>query len=190
MAGVEHMADSSTDRFDTLVGPHLGTLFRVAYRLVRNTADAEDLVQDTCIAACEHPVDVSSAQHPVRWLLRVQHNCFLDAARRRRRSPIVALEEVEGAQALPSEMPNPEELLQQTDGERALERAFLHLEPMQRTLLVLRAEGHDLAEIEAITGVGREVLRARLHRARRSLAQRLDEETGASLHAARAGSEA
>ena len=188
MAGVENMADSSTERFDTLVAPHLGTLFRVAYRLVRNTADAQDLVQDTCIAACEHPADVSAAQHPVRWLLRVQHNCFLDAARRRRRSPMVALEEVEGALALPSEMPSPEELLQQADEERALERAFLQLEPMQRTLLVLRAEGHDLAGIEAITGIGREVLRARLHRARRSLAQRLTEQTGAPPHAARAGS--
>jgi DNA-directed RNA polymerase specialized sigma24 family protein len=46
-------------------------------------------------------------------------------------------------------------------------------------LLTLRAEGHGLGEIEAITGISREVLRARLHRARRSLAQRLSESDAA-----------
>lgn len=181
------MADPGTERFDALVAPHLATLFRVAYRLVRNTADAQDLVQDTCIAACEHPTDVAAAEHPRRWLLRVLHNCFIDGARRRKRSPLVALEEA-AALTLPGESPGPEELLQQADGERALELAFLQLEPAQRTLLVLRAEGHDLAEIQAITGIGREVLRARLHRARRSLAQRLNEQTGDSQQTLRAGS--
>jgi len=182
------MAESGTDRFDALVAPHLGTLFRVAYRLVRNTADAQDLVQDTCIAACENPADITATAHPVRWLLRVLHNRFIDGARRRKRSPLLALEELDESLALPSDAPTPEELLQQADGERSLEQAFLELEPMQRTLLVLRAEGHDLPEIEAITGIGREVLRARLHRARRSLAQRLNEQTGAPPHAVRARS--
>ena len=96
--------------------------------------------------------------------------------------------EMAGAPGWPSDAPGPEELLQQADGEQALERAFLQLDPAQRTLLVLRAEGHDLAAIEAITGIGREVLRARLHRARRSLAQRLNEQKGAADSAIRAGS--
>jgi RNA polymerase sigma-70 factor (ECF subfamily) len=182
------MPDAKVDRFDALVAPHLATLFRVAYRLVRNTADAQDLVQDTCIAACEHRADVGAADHSVRWLLRVLHNCFIDGARQRQRSPLVALEEVDGALGLPSDAPGPEELLQQADGEQALERAFLQLDPAQRTLLVLRAEGHDLAAIEAITGIGREVLRARLHRARRSLAQRLNEQKGTADSTIRTGS--
>jgi DNA-directed RNA polymerase specialized sigma24 family protein len=41
---------------------------------------------------------------------------------------------------------------------------------------VLRAEGHDLTEIQGITGIAKEVLRARLHRARRSLARHMDEQ--------------
>jgi DNA-directed RNA polymerase specialized sigma24 family protein len=59
---------------------------------------------------------------------------------------------------------------------------------MQRTLLSLRAEGYDLTEIEAITGISREVLRARLHRARRSLAQRITEQMRTAPQAVRAGS--
>jgi RNA polymerase sigma-70 factor, ECF subfamily len=177
----EAMPELPTDRFDTLVAPHLATLFRVAWRLTRNTADAQDLVQDTCIAACENPRDVRDAEQPLRWLLRVLHNRFIDTARRRKRSPFVVLDEIAAATRLVSEAPGPLELLQQADGEQQLERAFLLLEETQRTLLTLRAEGYDLAEIEAITGIDREVLRARLHRARRSLAQHLAQPVATDL---------
>jgi RNA polymerase sigma-70 factor, ECF subfamily len=181
------MADSRTAQFDALVAPHLEVLFRVAYRLVRNTPDAQDLVQDTCIAAGEHLADLAAADHPSRWLLRVLQNRFIDGARRRKHSPFVALSDAENVEQLACAQPNPEELLQQADAEHSLHRAFLQLEDMQRTLLSLRAEGYDLAEIEAITGIGREVLRARLHRARRSLANRINEQSSAAPLAFRAG---
>lgn len=183
------MRRNGTEQFDVLVAPHLTVLFRVAYRLVRNTADAQDLVQDTCIAACEHPADLDAAQHPVRWLLRVLQNRFIDGMRRHRRSPIVALEDVNGAARIVSSEPDPEAVLTQDEGERALHQAFMRLDPAQRTLLSLRGEGYDLAEIEAITGIGREVLRARLHRARRSLAQHLNTQAP-QAQPARAGSNA
>lgn len=181
------MSQFRTARFDALVAPHMSMLFRVAHRLTRNAHDAQDLVQDTCVAACEHPAALDAAQHPERWLLRVLHNRFIDAARRNQRAPVKPLEDAAAAGRLASEVPGPEELLQQADGERAFEQAFLQLEPAQRTLLTLRAEGHGLEEIEAITGIGRDVLRARLHRARRALAQRLNE-SGTAPQVVRAGS--
>jgi RNA polymerase sigma-70 factor (ECF subfamily) len=174
------MPETGTDRFDALVAPHLGTLYRVAWRLTRNAADAQDLVQDTCIAACEHGAAVGTADHPVRWLLRVLHNRFIDRARHRQRSTLVTLDEADAAAPLVSDAPGPEELQQQADAERGLQSAYLRLENDQRTLLVLRAEGYDLTEIEVITGIHKEVLRARLHRARRSLARHLDQQAGAA----------
>lgn len=184
------MPQSRTDRFDRLVAPHLDTLLRVAWRLVRNAADAQDLVQDTCIAACEHPAQMDAARHPARWLLRVLHNRFLDRARQQRRSPLVAIEDADAQAPLVCEAPGPEESLLRTEAERALEEAYLKLEDTQRTLLVLRAEGYDLVEIESITGIGREVLRARLHRARRSLARHLEAASAVTPGSARARSNA
>jgi len=181
------MPDTGTNPFHRLVVPHLATLFRVAWRLTRNTPDAQDLVQDTCITAWEHPADLEGATQPLHWLLRVLNNRFIDGARRRRRSPLAAVAGTDAVAHMVSAEPNPEESLQQAEGEQRLERAFLQLEQAQRALLTLRAEGHDLAEIEAITGIGREALRARLHRARRSLAAHLHEHTGAAP-GARAGS--
>ena len=153
----------------------MDVLLRVAWRLTRNRHDAQDLVQDTCVAACEHPAEVEAAAHPVRWLLRVLHNRFIDAARRRKRNPLQPLEELPAALRVPSEAPGPEQLQQQADDERAFVQAFLQLDDIQRTLLTLRAEGHDLEAIEAITGIAGDALRSRLHRARRSLARYLNE---------------
>jgi RNA polymerase sigma-70 factor (ECF subfamily) len=150
----------------------MSMLLRLAHRLTRNPQDARDLVQDMCVAACEHPADLEASTHPVRWLLRVLHNRFIDLARRQRRNPLVALEDVDD-RPLASDLPGPDQLQEQVDDERAFVSAFLQLDTVQRTLLTLRAEGHDLAEIEAVTGIDREVLRGRLHRARRSLARYL-----------------
>jgi len=181
------MAQSRTEQFDGLVAPHMAMLYRVAYRLLRNAHDAQDLVQDTCVVACENPAQLGAAEHPGRWLLRFLHNRFIDGDRRSRKVPFVALEDPDVPGRLASDEPGPEELLQQADGEHTFQLAFLQLDPVHRTLLTLRAEGHGLGEIEAITGIAREVLRARLHRARRTLAQKLNE-SGAPQPAVRAGS--
>jgi RNA polymerase sigma-70 factor, ECF subfamily len=164
------MQNSRQKQLDTLVAPHLDALFRMAYHLVRNATDAQDLVQDTCVAACGNLEALAAADSPLRWLLRVQHNRFIDMHRRRSRTPLVAVEEEDTA-ALVSDLPDPEQLLQQLQSEALLERAFLQLEGPQRMLLSLRAEGYELPEIEAITGVEREALGARLRRARLRLAQ-------------------
>lgn len=167
--------DSGQDRFKSYVAPHLEVLFRVAYRLLRSTPDAQDLVQDVCLTACGRLQEIAAADSPRSWLLSVLHNRFIDGQRRRRRSPVVPADETEEVITLAADGFDPEELLQQFQNEQALEQAFLELNDTQRTLLSLRAEGYELPEIEAITGIDRKVLSARLNRARVSLAQRLIE---------------
>lgn len=105
------IADKGTGHFDKLVAPHLPILFRVAWRLLRNVADAEDLVQDTCVAACENVATLAAAKHPIHWLLRVLHNRFIDRARRIRRSPILTMEVAEVVDAIADEAPGPEPVM-------------------------------------------------------------------------------
>ena len=63
------MADQRPTAFDTRIAPQLPLLFRAAWRLTGNRADAEDLVQDTCVLACENFKALGEADHPDRWLL-------------------------------------------------------------------------------------------------------------------------
>lgn len=182
------MTDFGKGPFYTLVAPHLDRLFRVACRLLGNTADARDLVQDTCVIACENLPELAANSNPERWLLRVQRNRFIDRARRRQRAPVVTLKVPARTERLASTEAGPEELLQREDEERVLDLAFQRLDDTHRLLLSLRAEGYGLAEIEAITGIGKDVLRARLHRARRSLAQHLEARQDPAQHPTLIGS--
>jgi RNA polymerase sigma factor (sigma-70 family) len=183
------MRDSGQDQFVAIVAPHLEALFRVAWRLLRNTADAQDLVQDTCVIACSKLPEIAAASSPLHWLLCVLQNRFIDGHRRRRRSPIVSVEESEDVVALASDGFDPEELLQQFQDEQLLQQAFLQLNDTHRTLLSLRAEGYELPEIEAITGIDRKVLSSRLKRARITLAQRLIEQKSMAANTRRLGSQ-
>jgi RNA polymerase sigma-70 factor (ECF subfamily) len=165
------MQSSRHKQFDTLVSPHLETLYRMAYRLVRNAADAQDLVQDTCVAACSSLDTLAAADSALAWLLRVQHNRFIDACRRRGRSPLMGSEESDDVAQIVSELPDPEQMLQQLQSEQQLERAFLQLDGMQRALLSLCAEGYSLPEMQGVLGVEGNALSARLYRARLRLAR-------------------
>jgi RNA polymerase sigma-70 factor (ECF subfamily) len=160
MPGIDHR------RFSALIEPHLDALFRAAYRLTRHRADAEDLVQETCVRACER---LAELREPVKsWLLRVMHNLFVDGARRARVSPIGVAGDAEFAAAACGN-PTPEESLEAGQRALQLEQAWRRLEPGQQFLLGLRAEGYTLPEIAGITSIPVEALSMRLHRARQNL---------------------
>ena len=166
------MSHPDARRFEILIEPHLDALFRAAYRLARNRADAEDLVQETCVRAYERIAEPRDPQLVKPWLLRVMHNVFIDGVRRAR---IVSLASSGDGEGVPSSAahPSPEESLGIAEREEQLHRAWLKLDRNQRALLALRAEGYSVQEISEITGVDGEALNARLYRARRNLARHL-----------------
>lgn len=170
------MPDTDAKRFHRLVEPHLDALFRAAFRLVGNTSGAEDLVQETCIRALPRIHELCEVGRPRSWLLRVQHNLFLDAVRRERRSPIDATDDVAALAADVCGDDGPEQGLLRDQGEEELHSAWLKLDPGHRSMLALRAEGYSLDEIAEITGIEKEMLTSRLYRARVSLLKHLREE--------------
>jgi RNA polymerase sigma-70 factor (ECF subfamily) len=159
-------------RFEILIEPHLDALFRAAYRLARNRADAEDLVQETCVRAYEHIAEPRDPKLVKPWLLRVMHNLFIDGVRRARIVSLASSGDDEEAASSAAHQ-SPEESLNTAEREEQLHRAWLKLDRNHRALLALQAEGYSVKEISEITGVDSEALNARLYRARRNLARYL-----------------
>jgi RNA polymerase sigma-70 factor (ECF subfamily) len=171
------MPGTENGRFRKLIEPHLDSLFRAAYRLSRHRADAEDLVQETCMRACQRINELDESQSVKSWLLRVLHNVFVDGARRAQSTPIDRFASgTDLAAVAVSSDPTPEESLHAAQREALLEHAWLKLERGQRALLALRAEGYSLSEISTITGIAMDALTMRLYRARRNLTRCLKEE--------------
>jgi RNA polymerase sigma-70 factor (ECF subfamily) len=173
------MSDTAENRFDRLIAPHFEALFRAAYRLTGNRPDAEDLVQEVCLRAYPKLAELQKLEYVKGWLLRVQYRVFIDVKRRRERSPLRPLStELESSDYMISTEPGPDE---QTDGllsNERLQQAWTQLERTQQALLALHAEGYSLSELQEITQLSKNVLAARLHRARTRLAKLLEGKAG------------
>ena len=174
---------SSKQEFEALVAPHIEALYKAALRLTRRSHDAEDLVQDVCLRAYAALDSLRQLESVRGWLLRVQYRLFVDGVRRLRGSPVAENGTSPRSESCwRSELPGPEALTEGSLQRRRLSVAWRRLSAEQRALLGLHAEGYSLAELEQITGKSRNVLSARLHRARKRLAKLLDSASPASDH--------
>lgn len=177
------MSDSLEQRFGSLVQPHFAALYRAAMRLTRRRADAEDLVQEVCLRACARLDDLDVATNARAWLMRALYHLFVDATRRKRRRADVPLASDDAASVPHSEEPSPERAAEAGRMHERLAAVWDRLDPEQRTLLALHAEGHDLDELAAIFALNKNALSARLHRARQRLAKLLAaDEVAPALH--------
>jgi RNA polymerase sigma-70 factor, ECF subfamily len=167
------MTDLVEQRFTSLVQPHFSALYRAAMRLTRRRPDAEDLVQEVCLRACSRLDDLGAVTNPRAWLMRALYHLFVDATRRKRRHPDVPFAGDDAAGAPQSDEPGPERAAEARRMHERLAAVWERLDPEQRALLSLHAEGHDLEALAAIFAVNRNALSARLHRARQRLAKLL-----------------
>lgn len=151
--------------FRDLVSPHLGALFRSAYRLTGSRADAEDVVQEVCVRAYAHLATLRALEQPKSWLFKIAFRVFVDGVRRRARSPVRATAEDFDA-TRESEQPGPDDAVEGELAERRLLAALAKLDNEQRALLALQVEGYSLAELHTMTDLSTDVLKARLYRAR------------------------
>lgn len=177
----EESRNRAVDKFDSVVRPHFDALYRAAMRLTRLREDAEDLVQEVSLRACPELDRLEGLESPLGWLLRVQYRIFVDEFRRKRRSPFAIGHAAADADLAASEQPGPAEQTEAQQRQRQLGRAWNELDRKQRALLALHAEGYSLAELEAFTGLSRNVISVRLHRARARLAKLLRNDTAGGM---------
>jgi RNA polymerase sigma-70 factor, ECF subfamily len=163
-------------RFADQVLPYQPQLRSAALRLTGNSADAEDLVQETFAKAFAGFGTFEQGTNLRAWLHRIQANAFYGTCRARRRRPKeFPLDTIE-----PS---SPERMAVASSAEDAalarmpdpvLKRALGELPARLATTVYLAdAEGYSYAEIARITGVPIGTVMSRLHRARKRLRAKL-----------------
>src|SRR5678815_718009 len=78
-----------TDRetFEREAMPFLGSLYNTAYRLARNSEDAEDLVQETFLRAYRSFDQFTPGTNLKAWLFRILRNAFINEYRKKRAAP-------------------------------------------------------------------------------------------------------
>lgn len=165
--------DTKSTGFDQLLRPHMERLYRLAFRLAGNKAEAEDLFQDVLTKIYVRLDDLISIEEPGSWLSRVMYNHFIDNRRKYARRRLLMVEEggLPGntVDSLPGDA-SPEREAERGDNIIRLEAALAELSDDHRLVVLLHdSEGYKLEEIQSITGDPVGTIKSRLHRARARL---------------------
>jgi RNA polymerase sigma-70 factor, ECF subfamily len=102
----ENDPDKRSHEFEQLVLDHLDMLYAVALRLTRNTADAQDLTQNTVVKALRFHSNFREGTYIKAWLLTILRNTFINEYRRKARRPTFV--ELTGAEPADPTSPDPE----------------------------------------------------------------------------------
>jgi RNA polymerase sigma-70 factor, ECF subfamily len=153
--------------FDGLYRDHARSVYRYTYAALGNHADAEDVTQQTFLNAYRACAKGTKPRKAENWLLRIAHNEVRRHFRSRQRKPRqVALDEEVAQPAAERSDPSLADVI----------RALRHLPPTQRSALVMREfEGRSYAEIAQVMSLSQSALEATIFRARRALAEHLEE---------------
>ena len=136
-------------------------LYRLAYSYVHNEADALDIVQESAGKAITQCKNLKDTEKLFPWLCRIVVNTSLDLLRSRTKE--------QPAEELP------ETATEDTYEEFDLKEALNHLEPKNRTIIILRYfEDMKLEDIALAVAENVNTVKARLYRSLKKLRIHLD----------------
>ena len=159
---------SSEDSFELYVIPELEVLARVALTITRNSADAEDLVQETLLSAYR-AIDRFDGTHPRAWLLTIMRNTEKKRHRRRRPNLLRDGDAVERlAFSAPDQVDNsPEQAYIANEFLGVVTSCLVNLPDRHRQVVeLIDIDGLSYAEAAEIIGLPIGTVMSRLHRAR------------------------
>lgn len=184
---VEAARGGQAEAFVMLMRRNNQRLYRVAYAILRDPAEAEDVVQDTYVRGYEKLSSLADPAAVGAWFARIAANEATDRLRVRRRHPAVSLSagRPSAEAAMPAEpflatsAPDPERSAASRELRPLLEAAIDALPDNFRAVFVLRAvEQMSVADTASCLGIGRATVKTRLFRARRLLRRSLAEHVG------------
>ena len=169
--------DTARERFGDLVATHQRRALRIAFQYLRDSAEADEAVQDAFVKAFSHIESYREAWPFEVWFTRILINGCLDRrkARARRERWFAPAEEASIAdEARPTfggnAEPNPEARLLARERRARLAGAIDKLNGRQRTVFVLCHYGDCTPrEVSVITGLNESTVRVHLFRAARKL---------------------
>src|SRR5438876_12406577 len=164
---------------DDLLKPLLGRAYGLALRLLRNRADAEDLVQEAALGACRGYATFQPGTNFKAWFFRILTNCYYDRHRRQRHEgPPVEFDETPelylysqmAELGLHLGVADPAQALLDRLDSAQIEAALQGLPREYRMVSTLYfIEDFPYEEIAGILGIPLGTVRSRLHRGRKIL---------------------
>ena len=170
---IHRTQQGDTTAFDELMTRYARSIYRLAYSMTRNHADADDLSQEAFIRAY-HAIDRFDERFRFyTWLHRITVNLCINLAKKKKRQKLVPLGGSEyGDESV--DIVDPKSGVEDSSLRRDLDRALARLPADQRMVFVLRVkEELSYNEISQQLGIPVGTVMSRLNRARARLKELL-----------------
>ena len=152
-------------------------IYRFGRQMCGHTHDAEDVLQETLLAAARGIGEFRGASSVSTWLYTIARSYCIKKRRRSKFAPAHEESLEDGpteTRSLPDAAPDPEQAMATHELGAALGRAIDELDPASREVLVLRdAEGLSAKEVAEVMGISVDAVKSRLHRARSAVRERM-----------------
>lgn len=155
--------------FSRLVEMYSKPVFNLCYRMLGNGQDAEDAAQESFLRAFRALHRYDPNRKFATWLLSIAANYCIDQ-HRRVRPPIVSLDD-DNTDEVPERSAGPEKRTVQRETKDQVQKLLNNLSPKDRAAMILFYwYEYSYIEIARELAITESALKARMHRARRSLA--------------------
>lgn len=177
---IERVLQGDRTAFDELVARHRDQVERMLLRICTDREQAEDTAQETFVQAYRALHQFRGLSAFSTWLRRIAHNICLRKRQQARRMQQQSLEHLEAGDAtqaprqMTSPLPGPADVALQREWQQAVEQAIQDLPDSYRPVFILRGvQGMSTEEVSKTLGLTEAAVKARLHRARNFLKERL-----------------
>jgi RNA polymerase sigma-70 factor, ECF subfamily len=188
LAAIARVRAGDGEGFRTLVDRHSRSVFRLAYRMTGNEADAEDVVQETFLRAYRQLASYEERSSFSTWLYRIAANYALDMIRSKRRQ--VEQQSPQDEQGrdmfdqIAADVPAQDRLLFNSEVQRRFKSAMRELTDQERAAFEMRHfEGLSIEQIGAVLDLGDSATKNSIFRAVRKLRGALGPLVGAGASA-------
>ncbi len=176
VALVALVLEGDQDVFSVLVERYKDAVQNLAYRMLGNITEAEDITQETFVRAFTQLASYKTAHKFSTWLLSIASHLAIDQLRRRRFLAL-PLEDVPFLEWIVDAAVSPEQSALQGEQQDEVQQYLQKLPGKYRAVIVLRY-WHDFSyeEIATALKLTPALVKARLHRARELLARYMQQE--------------
>ncbi|HVE70009.1 MAG TPA: sigma-70 family RNA polymerase sigma factor [Thermoanaerobaculia bacterium] len=167
---IARVQEGDAEAYDALVSKYLRRVVAIAFSIVRNAHDAEDLAQEAFVKAYQSIGRFRAGAPFGPWIGRIVTNLAFDVVKHRRRFRHESIDEIQ-----PSARRDDADLgAMQRDAASRIDAALDELPEMQRIVARLHlVEEMEHAEIAAVTGLSQGTVRSHLSLARTKLKAKL-----------------
>lgn len=164
---IEQVMAGNTALYEIIMRRYNQRLYRVTLAILRDGAEAEDVIQDTYVRAYQHLDQFAGHAAFSTWLTRIAVHEALRRLHLRDRDQQMDEPDEEGAMNLIETSPDPEQRASMVELGQLLEEAVLGLPSQYRSVIMLRdVEEMSTAETAAALELTEQNVKVRLHRGR------------------------